>query len=725
MRETDFTFQLLQLIHSDVSGMTQKQKLSLIQTVSEATQLGMGHQLPTCHIVPFVTGRRPTYEAAHPGLGSSDNASMICDASDPEKNTTYIIFELAGLEPYNSQDQASLGLDVTLSFAGTDNSQQTTPIPGWDKRPLTPKVFELGEDNVPSLRSISFSEADGKRLVLALSPDRDFLPIDWNWQEADSQVRAAACDSSDPFTFGHMYTQIVHVSIRLTFRGVPVAMSQTLLDVCDTRRLGMLYRRLMDRLLPSDAARQAVAAGIDAMDVAFHPWFPVLLIGSDKAALYTDALVEDIVHKKHHLTDPRWLMRVGLYLEFLTCLGIIEMVKEEVGDLLSPAEREAYEQLPSFAEIRKRLNVEGWREVWQLREATFHRFGVPQTGPVSALNLLQKKKATLAFLQVHHDDLKHAIELAGKNEHYAQETWCRVFRDAERALFRQAHAAFPALGYLEDYVREVVLWHQKGKSIGAGRLLGQVTGLLGDQDGIFSSASNQYRASMNEVAEWAKERGLMDYTGEECIPEQVSLVTAHMEEDMRLVEQLQRRDGYGSSLDNLQKLQSEEAVSAEQVYEKLGESAIFGGLTSKERRHLANTARAIILSPMERIVIEGREGSSLFLIGSGTFEALIRQPDGVDQVIDIKKPGDIIGEVSLLTGAKRTATVRATESAIVYEIGKLQIQPLLNERAELIDELAAAMEANMQRVNSQLEAYDTELGTSTLKNRILQFFFGN
>jgi hypothetical protein len=39
-------------------------------------------------------------------------------------------------------------------------------------------------------------------------------------------------------------------------------------------------------------------------------------LSSDKATLYTNALVEDIVHKKRHLTDPRWLMRVGLYLEF-------------------------------------------------------------------------------------------------------------------------------------------------------------------------------------------------------------------------------------------------------------------------------------------------------------------------------------------------------------------------------------------------------------------------
>jgi hypothetical protein len=108
-------------------------------------------------------------------------------------------------------------------------------------------------------------------------------------------------------------------------------------------------------------------------------------------------LIEDIVYKHRHLTDPHWLMRVGLYLEFLTCLGVFEAVKDEVGDLLTPAERAQYERGSFFAQIRKRLNPRGWRNVWDLREIAFPKFGVPQTGPVSLSNLLQKKTTTLAF----------------------------------------------------------------------------------------------------------------------------------------------------------------------------------------------------------------------------------------------------------------------------------------------------------------------------------------
>ncbi len=74
---------------------------------------------------------------------------------------------------------------------------------------------------------------------------------------------------------------------------------------------------------------------------------------------------------------------------------------------------------------------------------------------MSAQNLLDKRRATLEFLHVHHEDLQHAIELAGPNPHNAQETWHRVFRDAERAVLRQTPDAFPELGHLPPEVRRV------------------------------------------------------------------------------------------------------------------------------------------------------------------------------------------------------------------------------------------------------------------------------
>ena len=729
MREAEFLNQLYALLEAPVAGLDAHQKLQLIREICDETlRNGDQGKSLTCRIVPFITGRRPTDEAAHSGLGSSDNASMILPSTPADENCTYILYTLGGLDTCDADMLQEIAIDITLSFCGTDASLATIPIPGWNKRPVTPAIFETTTNGKPIVAPISLADANDRRLIVKLSPSEDFLPgASWRWQDLDGQLQALATDESDPFTFGHMFTQMLQVQLRVTRSQKPLASAYTWIDICDTRRFGSLYPRIMERVIKPDVEKQARKAGLDSLDVAYHPWFPVLLMGSDKVILYERALIEDIVHKKRHLTDPRWLMRVGLYLEFLTCLGLFEAVKEEFGDLLTPAEREAFESSPFFAEIRRRLNPKGWRKVWKLKDIIFPKFGAPQTGPVSVLNLLQKRKAILAFLDVHHQDLKNAIELAGPNIHNAQETWHRVFRDAERAVLRQTPHAFPELMYLNSQVKDFILWHQKGKLDlpGVRWVPKQFTALFGDQDGLFASACNQYRASMNEVARWAKERHLMDYTGSECIPVTVSLLQAYMGGQKTLLERLQRRDGYFSQIDIDAELPAELTVPTEEINALLSEVPIFEMLSEDERLQLARTARTISLGPMERIIIQGREGSSLFLIGEGRLEVMVRQTDGTDRLMAVKNRGDVVGEISLLTGAPRTATVRAIDGAVIYEIGKHQFEPIIRARPELVEVLGAIMQKHLESTRKQRESYDAGLETLNINQRIRRFFFGS
>ena len=724
MREAEFLNQLYLLLDSEVAGLTGSDPVRLARDVAEETLRMRERGRPvTCRVVPFMTGRRPTDEAAHPGLGSSDNTSMIVPPGPTARNRTYVLYAVGGLENAAPEELADVALDVTLSFCGTDGSLATAPIPGWNRRPLAPAVFERGPDG-PAIREIPLAQASGRRLVLELDPEA-LLPGPWRWEELDPAVRAGATDADDPFTLGHMFTQMVEVQIRATRRGVPLASAAAWIDACDTRRFGSLYRRILERVVVPDTGRQARSAGRAGLDPAYHPWFPVLLIGSDKAALYMRALVEDVVQKKRHLTDARWLMRIGLYLEMLTCLAIFEVVKDDVGDLLSPAERAAFESSPFFAEIRRRLNPEGWRRVWALRHIAFPAFGVPEAGPVSATNLLQKKKATLAFLEVHHQDLKHAIELAGPNLHNSQETWHRVFRDAERAVLRKTPDAFPELAQLPESVRAFVLWHRAGhvELPGLRWMSNPLSTLFGDQDGLFASACNQYRESMNEVAAWARGRGLMDYTGDECVPTMVSLLAAYMNGNDALLARLQKRDGYAGRIEVEAELPEEMKSAVDDVAGLVAEAPVFEALSDEERLRLASNARRIVLGPMERIVVQGREGSSLFLVAEGRLEALVRQDDGRDLLVDVNKRGDVIGEISFLTGAPRTATVRALEGGVVYEIGKSDFQKIVQARPQIVDDLEAMMAKHVENVRRHRERYEAWPDAPSLGARLRRFLF--
>jgi CRP-like cAMP-binding protein len=614
--------------------------------------------MPTVEIIPFSPGRRPTDEARHAGMGSSDAVAFLT-------GECFLLLAVDGGD----------GCAIDATLIGPHG-----PLPGWDRRPIEPTVFEAGASGEPVLRPRALG-AD-RPYVLALEPEHD-LPGD--------------------YSFATLFSQPLDVHVRLTRDGSAVAEAATRLEVYDVAQFGSLYERIVERLVKPDTERQS-----PGLSHAYHPWFPVLLIGAHKAELYTRALIGDIVGKRRNLADPGWLVRVGLYLEFLTALGVIEAVKDEAGDLLTPEEREAYEHGEAFAEIRRRVNITGWRGVWALRHIALR--GQPRTGPVSALNLLNKRRATLEFLHVHHEDLQHAIELAGANEHNAQETWHRVFRDAERAVLRQTPDAFPELGFLPPEVRKLVLWHRQGH-LGLRRVLrvpGPLPRLLGDQDGLFASACNQYRASMNHVADWAQQRGLMDHTGEESVPRQVSLLEAHMNQPSR-VALLQRRDGYDS--DHLE-VGAELPVGYEPPLKQLAElltgTTLFSLLNADEIATLTRTARPLTFGPMERVIVQGQEGDSLFVIVEGKVEVLLRRSDGSEVSLGTRPNGTVIGEISVLTGEPRSATVRAIDGAVVYEVGRRQYAPILAGRPELVDALTRAMVSRLQAQDEKLGRYDAE-----------------
>ena len=592
--------------------------------------------MATIRIIPFAPGRRPTDEARHPGMGSSDAVAFL-------EGEYYLLLAV--------NDGAGCELVV-------------------NGRSVAPTVF--AEDG--SLRETTLDE------------DRTYV--------------VTLRDIPGEYSFATLFSNALDLDVRLTRAGETVASDPGRLEVYDVAQMGSLYERIVERLIKPDTTRQA-----PGLSHAYHPWFPVLLIGAHKAELYTRALVGDIVHKRRDLGDPGWLVRVGLYLEFLTALGIVEAVKDDFGDLLTPAEREAFETSAAFEGIRAALNVEGWRSVWALRNIVTR--GLPRTGPVSAMNLLAKRRATLQFLHVHHEDLEHAIALAGPNIAHSQETWHRVFRDAERAVLRQTPDAFPELADLPGDVRRFVLWHRQGQ-VGLRRVLrvpGPLPKLFGDQDGLFGSACNQYRDSMNHVADRARAQGLMDHTGDEAVPRAVSLFEAHLNQPSR-VALLHHRDGYDS--DHLEvgaALPEGYEPPLNVLAELLGRSAPFSILAEDEIALLARTARPQLYGPLERIIVQGQAGDSLFAVVDGTVEVLLRRSSGHDVSLGTRTD-TVLGEMSLLTGEPRSATVRAVDGALVYEVGRRQLQPLLTARPELYEALQGAMLARLETQQSLLERYD-------------------
>jgi len=89
----------------------------------------------------------------------------------------------------------------------------------------------------------------------------------------------------------------------------------------------------------------------------------------------------------------------------------------------------------------------------------------------------------------------------------------------------------------------------------------------------------------------------------------------------------------------------------------------------------------------ERVIEEGAEGESMFILLRGSASVLVSK-NGTSIQVATLGAGDCFGEMSLLTGEKRSATVRADADCHVMEIDKPIMADVVREAPECLEQLS-------------------------------------
>lgn len=153
---------------------------------------------------------------------------------------------------------------------------------------------------------------------------------------------------------------------------------------------------------------------------------------------------------------------------------------------------------------------------------------------------------------------------------------------------------------------------------------------------------------------------------------------------------------------------------------------LFAPLSESERQQLAAGAKERRYAPGEIIVREGDKSSSMFLVESGQLAVSIHGARGDTRKLALLEPGEAFGEISLLTGEPRTATVRAVTEAVLVEITKASVGPILAANPTLVEALSAVMRERRQEAADLYDASrqegDKPADRSVLGARIARFF---
>jgi len=138
---------------------------------------------------------------------------------------------------------------------------------------------------------------------------------------------------------------------------------------------------------------------------------------------------------------------------------------------------------------------------------------------------------------------------------------------------------------------------------------------------------------------------------------------------------------------------------------------IFAPLSDQEKAHLTSRMERRSFAAGETIVTQGEEGDSLFIITEGVVGVWIRVDDDKTIEVDRMGAGTFFGEMALLTGEPRTATISATTETVLFEITKADISELITQRpaiVKLLSEELTKRTINREAKKSSYEASKTD-----------------
>ncbi len=140
----------------------------------------------------------------------------------------------------------------------------------------------------------------------------------------------------------------------------------------------------------------------------------------------------------------------------------------------------------------------------------------------------------------------------------------------------------------------------------------------------------------------------------------------------------------------------------EDLYQLLTRTELFRSLSAGEFASVFPQMQKCTLAEGEVLYAQGDAGDSLFVCLEGLLERFVDDPMGRVKV-DTLRAGQHFGVSAVLDGAARTTTVEAGTEALVYEIPKAAIAPLLEQHDELRDLLKKDAKQTAKQVRVKCE----------------------
>ncbi|HQR51180.1 MAG TPA: mechanosensitive ion channel family protein [Methylophilaceae bacterium] len=142
--------------------------------------------------------------------------------------------------------------------------------------------------------------------------------------------------------------------------------------------------------------------------------------------------------------------------------------------------------------------------------------------------------------------------------------------------------------------------------------------------------------------------------------------------------------------------------------EALRKVELFNGFTEEELLDIAQRLKYAPFAKGDVITRQGAVAHWLYMLSEGEAEVYLETPGQERRKLSTLHPGNFFGEMGLMTGAPRTATVVAATDAECYLLDKTSFETVLSKRPELAEEISKTLVSRRFGLDSLQQDVDAD-----------------
>lgn len=154
-------------------------------------------------------------------------------------------------------------------------------------------------------------------------------------------------------------------------------------------------------------------------------------------------------------------------------------------------------------------------------------------------------------------------------------------------------------------------------------------------------------------------------------------------------------------------VKAEHELHVMEVLKLMEKVYIMSALSPAELRNLVEDAHIKTYASGECPVRQGDAGDSFYIIKKGTVDVIVEKTPGEGMVVATLGPGNFFGEMSLLTGAVRTASIRVKDDAEFLVIDRENFRSVLVHNPSIAESLSQILAERQAGLDAQRDKLDS------------------